>query len=557
MLKKSIKLFIVTFAIALFASLPAVACTGAYVGKKVSANGTTIIARTRDSNILDSVSRRVVNKPLKADDDNPNYTEINGFTMEIPETTYRYISGPLSTATGRGTFGASCINSEGLAITATVTAIAHKEAIEADPFVKTGISEACIGDVVAMSCTSAEGAVKFLGDLVKKSGNAEPNVIMIADQNEAWMMEFYTGHEWAAIKMPEDKVSVFGNAFNIDPVHESYDAIIMSENLVSTAEKNGFAKYDKENGKFDLFASYCGDENIVPYSNMRNWYGLYTLGKNPEKEYHADKKYPTFFEPKGKIGVSDIAELYRSRYEGTEYCPDTSGRIDCRIIGTETQYSVDITEIYDDLPKQMCAVSWVCLDNAEFSPFIPFNNVIDDVSVIWSQDMTDFNDYTRNDIAFYAFQNLNVLSITGRDTYGKGVRKYWKAVEDYLMETYPDMLKLTAELYEKDDMSATKFMTDYLKYIQNTSYADALKINKELEHYLALNQRTFDVKTSDDGKLVEYKHPEFESELQEKINERYSVKSSGTTVEMSGLYSWIKRISNYAIKYIFNKKGMD
>ena len=40
MLKKSIKLVIVTFAIALLTSLPVVACTGAYVGKKVSANGT-------------------------------------------------------------------------------------------------------------------------------------------------------------------------------------------------------------------------------------------------------------------------------------------------------------------------------------------------------------------------------------------------------------------------------------------------------------------------------------------------------------------------------------
>ena len=40
--------------------------------------------------------------------------------------------------------------------------IENKKILEAEPFVKTGISEACIGDIVAMCCKTGREAVEFL-----------------------------------------------------------------------------------------------------------------------------------------------------------------------------------------------------------------------------------------------------------------------------------------------------------------------------------------------------------------------------------------------------------
>lgn len=134
-------------------------------------------------------------------------------------------------------------------------------------------------------------------------------------------------------------------------------------------------------------------------------------------------KYELLFTPKEKMNVRDIQEMDRSRFEGTEFCPDENGRDDMRIIGIETQYSV----------------------------FVPFSNLITKASPYWSRDVKEGFPYEDETIAFYAFQNLCVLSVTGRDTYGKGVRAYWRAVEDHLLKTYPEVLMKTAELYKTDN----------------------------------------------------------------------------------------------------------
>lgn len=516
------RLVLVIFSICIMFVVPTFACTRFYVGKEVSDNGTTIIARTRDSNNMQKATRRVFNKRIENKKGRVYKEKINGFEMKLPDTTYQYISGPAMTAANVGLYGASCINEYGLAITATVTAMSNKKVLEADPFVKTGISEACIGDIVAMCCKTGREAVEFLGKVIKECGNAEPNVIMIADQNEAWLLETYTGHEWAAVKMPTNKIAIFGNQFMIDAINESYDEIICSENIEIMPKKAGIAIYN--NGKFDIFNTYSGKEILSDYSQLRNWYGMYLFSREKSKAYNVKEKMPLFYEPNKKIGFSDIKEFYRSRYEGTEFCPDTNGRKDMRIVGTETQYSVDITEIYDDLPKEMSVVSWVCLDNAEHSVFIPFSNLLSGVSKSWSKDMVEKLDHEDDTTAYYAFQNLCVLGVEGRNSYGKGIRKYWNEVEKYLKDSYADILKHTKELYGKNNKKAIKYITDYSNYIQELSVSDARYITKEVMHYLALNQRTFDfeIDSESGGMKGRYIHPEFESDLLSKVDERYN-----------------------------------
>lgn len=502
-------------------TIPSFACTGFYVGKKVSDNATTIIARTRDSNNMQKATRRAFNE--RVEKSGRVYNEkINGFKMELPDITYQYISGPAMTAANVGLYGASCINEYGLAITATVTAKSNKKILKADPFVKTGISEACIGDIVAMCCKTSREAVKFLGDVIKKCGNAEPNVIMIADQDEAWLLETYTGHEWAAVKMPQDKIAVFGNQFMIDTINEEYEEMLYSKNIEIMPKKAGVAVYSNDN--FDIYNTYSGKEILSDYSQMRNWYGMYLFSKEKVKVYDVKEKMPLFYTPKKKIGFSDIKEFYRSRYEGTEFCPDANGRKDMRIVGTETQYSVDITEIYDNLPKEMCIVSWVSLDNAEHSIFIPFSNLLNGISESWSKDMVDKLNYEDDSAAYYAFQNLCVLGVEGRDSYGKGIRKYFAKVEDYLKNNYKTVLNNTKKLYNKDKNEAIKYITNYSNYIQELVVSDAKHIKNEVLHYLALNQRTFDYKVDDEsgGLGDRYEHLDFKSDLYDSIEKRYN-----------------------------------
>ena len=81
----------------LFTVTEALACTGVYVGPEASADGTTIIARCNDLHptvmpTIVKVYDRVENEPGRIFDCR------NGFSWPLPDTNYRYVCIPFTTA---------------------------------------------------------------------------------------------------------------------------------------------------------------------------------------------------------------------------------------------------------------------------------------------------------------------------------------------------------------------------------------------------------------------------------------------------------------------------
>ena len=46
----------------------------------------------------------------------------------------------------------------------------------------------------------------------------------------------YTGHQYAAVKLPKDKVAVFGNEYSLEYLSD-YEENITSKDLISLAEE--------------------------------------------------------------------------------------------------------------------------------------------------------------------------------------------------------------------------------------------------------------------------------------------------------------------------------
>ena len=354
-MKKSLRVLSVTLAGAMLLSTSALACTGVYVGKDVSDQGTYLIARSEDQgqgdyNKMFQVQPRVENVPGRFITDTAT-----GFQIPLPATTYKYTYVPDYTRGDDGMYPGSCTNEYGVSITATVST-STCEAWEAeDPFVEPGLREAILAASVAAVSTTAREAVDVLLGYVDEYGSEEGNTVMITDQNEAWIVEIYGGHQYCAMKMPDDKVAVFGNHNMIglvDPKATPEDGYIYSDGLFDTIDKLGLAV--KEGELYHLAKSVTNNTR-EDYNNMRNWAGMTILAPSLAGEYDSDEFYPLFYSPDEKVSVLTVMDIYRNRYEGTPLDVTLPGNEENRVIGTERSSQIHILQTFPDWPLHRLA----------------------------------------------------------------------------------------------------------------------------------------------------------------------------------------------------------
>ncbi len=94
-------------------------------------------------------------------------------------------------------------------MTATVTAIPNAKVLAVDPLVEAGgLGEPILIDYVLPRVTSAREGVELIAKTIDEKGSAEGNIVIIADKNEVWYMEILSGHQYVAIKFPEDKYAI-------------------------------------------------------------------------------------------------------------------------------------------------------------------------------------------------------------------------------------------------------------------------------------------------------------------------------------------------------------
>ncbi|MCR5688569.1 MAG: C69 family dipeptidase [Lachnospiraceae bacterium] len=478
MLKRIMAMSFFAAAIVLVSAKPVMACTGVYVGKKASADGTVIIARSSDNQAVwgnhVTVTERVENVPgrkMQVDMDGTVFSE-------LPDTTYKYTAAPFLSSTMAANSVANdagaCANEYGVAMTMAVTAYANEDALSADPLIDSGLTENTAADLVICQSRSAREAVKVLLSLIDRYGSSEGNIAFIADQNEAWYVEMYTGHQYAAVLLPEDRVCVFGNEFTLEYLSD-YREKITSPGLESLPLRNGFSYYGRR-GELNIFDTYSGEKVTQDYCHMRTWIGHKVLApKLYGGDYDAGSRYPLCFPPGRKVGLADVCALLRNRYEGTAYDPDVTGRTDMRVIGTDTAMSVHALQIYDDLPARMSCVTWESVGPAIYGVFVPISNASLYVSEAYGKDQpeTEAFDFNSDDFPYYAFKELTTLCVEREEhlTYGKPVRDYWMSAEEKMRDGMGRVLEDASRMKNEDE--AGEYITGYCTRSQTLAFSDA------------------------------------------------------------------------------------
>ena len=469
------------------------ACTGVYVGKDASEDGSAIIARSNDfradwgNHIM--VTPHVDNSPGR-------YMPVSAdgaVKTEIPATTYKYTSTPYMksapVSNGADCDAAACTNEYGVSMTMSVSAHLNNETKKADPLVDGGLAEDSAVDLVICQSKTAREAVDVLLGLVEKYGNGESNIAMIADQNEVWYVELYSGHQYAAVKMPKDKVAVFGNEFSLEYLSD-YEDSVTSANLTKLPENKGFAVHGK-NGELNLFETYAGNVITNDTAHLRTWEGHRLL--EPSKyssDYNHSAMYPLCFSPDKKVSAQDVAHVLRDRYEGTQYSPDEAGRNDTRVIGTDEALSAHIIQVFPNLPAEMSCVCWVSSGPPVYSVFVPLSNDCVNVSEAYgaNQPANDTGVFDAEHYPYYVSRGLctNCMGPDNYKNYGKPVQAYWNESDGYMFSGMNKVLSNAKDISDKD--TRANYITSYCNDMQTKAFDDG----KQILHEVLVQKRSGD-----------------------------------------------------------------
>ena len=347
----------------------AYACTGMYAGKGVTTDGSVLIGRTVDFPPYNATMYQQICEP-------GTQVAFNGVTNK-----YRYVCAPKSTSLKAGRYAGSAANEKGVILTGTITGATRVDALRTDPFVPEGnggVGEPYLPDYLIGNAATAREAVKLLGDAVAEHGHSGPEIYMVADTNEAWYVEVYTGHDWAAVKMPEDKVAVFGNHFNLRGFDTNdTENVMYSPGLVAHAVTNGFAVWtDEMKLKLDLYLTYADRSSVeANYANFRAWYGHRRFADEQLPAYATNLVCELFFEPGYKLAPTNMFELMRARYEDMTdeelSTPRTNAAI--RVIGTVKQGNCHVLQLdcRENTPERMRGTVWSCLGQCEHGGRVP------------------------------------------------------------------------------------------------------------------------------------------------------------------------------------------
>lgn len=441
----------------------ALACTGLYVGKDVSADGSIIIGRCED---IGAVYDKLQTYVPASDVAGRTMDDINGFSYPLPAHTHGYTQMEDYPAAGDGLYAAVCVNDVSVSITGTVSASGCAAWKEADPRISEGLREAVLPALAAATASTAKEAVDVLCKAVDTYGSAEGNVILIADQQEAWILEIYGGKHYVAMKLPDDQVAVFGNHFMIGAIDpEDTENFVVSEGFVETLEEAGLTKKD-EDGKVLAAQSVC-DGTRSDGNNLRNWGGMNLLAPSIAGEYDSDTFYPLLYTPDAKVTLQDVFAVYRCRYEGTPYDLSLEGQGSNRAIAVSGTPDTHVIQLFADMPAAHAAVNWLAFTGAEHSVFIPEIAGITELPAAFGVNAPSYS----TDSAYWAFKRICGLADTNRELYSEGVQNFWKLQEDAFIAQMPAKLAEVKALAETDPEAAV----DYVNADLANAYSDVLK----------------------------------------------------------------------------------
>lgn len=445
------------------------ACTGFIIGKDLTTDGSTLYGRTED--LEPNHNKNFVVRERKYNKAGDQFVdETNGFSFDLPAVSYKYTAVPDVTPE-QGVFDEAGFNEEGVSISATVSASANDDIQKVDPYVKDGIAESALTSVVLPHVKTAKEGVELLAKIVREKGAAEGNIVTIADKTGVWYMEILSGHQYAAIKFPDDKYAVFPNTFFLGSVDKNdSENTILSADLEKTARDAG--TYKEINGSFHVAQSY--NPPLAEADRSRVWSGIKSLDPNADVNYD-DEYFELMHSTSDKLSLRDAMNLQRNRLEGTDFKPQDQMELDGKGIPDKTKadpvykYPISnpnvmeahIFQLKDNLPASTGGgILWLAMGSPRNAPYLPYYGNISNTSQPYQEMSTAYNENSW----YWTVSRINDLVAKYPELFEDGsIRNEIERMESQWMEEQPAHDNEQISLSEQPEQASLKATKDSME----------------------------------------------------------------------------------------------
>jgi probable dipeptidase B len=445
------------------------ACTGFIIGKDLTTDGSTLYGRTED--LEPNHNKNFVVRERKYNKAGDKFVdETNGFSFDLPAVSYKYTAVPDVTPE-QGVFDEAGFNEEGVSISATVSASANDDIQKVDPYVKDGIAESALTSVVLPHVKTAKEGVELLAKIVREKGAAEGNIVTIADKTGVWYMEILSGHQYAAIKFPDDKYAVFPNTFFLGSVDKNdTENTILSADLEKIAQDAG--TYKEINGSFHVAQSY--NPPLAEADRSRVWSGIKALDPNADVQYD-DEYFELMHSTSDKLSLRDAMNLQRNRLEGTDFKPQDQMELDGKGIPDKTKadpvykYPISnpnvmeahIFQLKENLPASTGGgILWLAMGSPRNAPYLPYYGNISNTSQPYQEMSTAYNENSW----YWTVSRINDLVAKYPELFEDGsIRSEIERMESQWMEEQPAHDNEQISLSEQPEQASLKATKDSME----------------------------------------------------------------------------------------------
>lgn len=501
---------------AVMGNVSAEACTSFLVGRKASADGSTIITYNQDDY---GMFGRLIYLPAGAHPKGSMRRIVDGDTNhylgEIPEAPYTYAV-------------MGYINEHQVGITETTFGGRHELA---DP--KGVIDYVSLMTIALQRARTAREAIGVMTSLVQEYGYAsEGESFSIADPNEIWILEMIgkgpeeKGTVWAAVRIPDDCIACHANQSRIHRLDfKDKKNVMYSKDVVSFARKRGY--FTGKDADFSFADAYApADFGAIRYCETRVWsfYNRWVEGMDRYLDY-ADGKHigqadpmPLYFKPRQPLTLHDVMDSMRDHYEGTPF--DVTKDVGAgpyeapyrptpltwtyegktyfneRPISTQQTAGTYVVQLRGSLPNAVGGIIWYGNDDPNMVAYTPVYCSATKAPDCYDPKDADGVTFSWNS-AFWVENWVSNMVYPRYSQLFPSLKEARQELEDSYAQRQPEVEATAMKLLESDPARAAAYLTDYSARCAQQMMERWTKLGQ----YLIVKYNDQTVKPEKDGKF--------------------------------------------------------